>query len=154
MQEYMGIYSTIRTLKVSANSKFDDNSVLRLGSEWKLTQVFKSAHFLFPNSYQNTKMTLYDEKLIAELETREDCISMPEGIWEDTVQGYHCRKINKYMSYNMRRNWFQILEWVGKKRLELQRQREGESQPGLRLDCPRKFSKLIMLTSHLRAIKS
>lgn len=119
----MGIYSTVRTLKVPANSKSDDNSVLRLGSEWKLTQVFKSAHFLFQNSYQSTKMTLYQEKLIAEPGTREDCISVPEGIWEDTVQGYHCRKINKHMRYNMRRNWFQILEWVGKTRLELERQR-------------------------------
>lgn len=43
----MGIYSTIRTLKVPANSKSDDNSVLRLGYEWKPTQVFKSARFLF-----------------------------------------------------------------------------------------------------------
>ena len=150
----MGIYSPIRILTVSANSKFDDNSMLRLDSKWKLTQVFKSAHFLFQNSYQNTQMTLYEEKLIAEPETREDCISMPKGIWGDTVQGYHCRKINKHMSYNMRRNWFQILEWMRKTRLELQRQREAESRPWLRLDCLRKFSKLIMLRSHLRAIKS
>ena len=50
MQDYMGIYSTIRTLKVSANSKFDDNSVLRLGSEWKLTRYLNllTAFFRIP----------------------------------------------------------------------------------------------------------
>ena len=102
-------------------------------------------------------MTLYKEKLIAELETREDYISMSESLKEFgkiQFRRYHCRKVNKHMSHNMRRNWFQSLEWVGKTRLELQRQRKGILSLGCTLAHLRKFSKLIMFRLHPRAIKS
>lgn len=94
--------------------------------------------------------------MILTLESGKVDITMPESlnaVGKIQFREYHGRKVSKHVGYNMRGNWFQSLELVGRTSLGMLTEEKAISNLGCTLIHLKRFIKILMFRLNSKAIK-